>query len=515
MIGSMFMNPYSYSLGARCGAEIIGTMIALFLGDAAVANELLAKTKGNGYGWGFLSMGFGFAFGFATMMFDHVSAYLNPAACLFQWVVGNINGTEFLALAFSELAGAFLGAILLWLCYLPHFNVVPEPPSVTEQDPFFADPLLGAGANRTFSPTDLAVGGYNNDPLDRHMRMNPGQAIQGTMRDIGAVLGIVHDDIKQRKEELLKVRWRTCVLWGEQGGVKPLGGTPAPCSVVAGQTLLLSHLQIQNAPPRSPPPHPWPLSSPSKTPPPAPQSLGRASVVNKDDIRRKIEVLDERSRTLTEHEVRARRAQDTLDTVIRGGEQGIRKSGDGFGGPVSRPSTADEEGLDGVQLPKTPAEVRYEALLVADQNIKLGIFCTRPAIYAPHWNFLCEFMSTVTLLVMANMIAARGSLLYEPARGLFGALFGFILGFFIFLIVLVIGGPTGVAINPARDLGPRIAHWMLPIPGKGPSEFLTYGWIPVIAPLCGGAAAGGLFILIQKFTGETNVPPGSVVCPNV
>ncbi|KFM27923.1 putative glycerol uptake facilitator protein [Auxenochlorella protothecoides] len=391
MIGSMFMNPYSYSLGARCGAEIIGTMIALFLGDAAVANELLAKTKGNGYGWGFLSMGFGLAFGFATMMFDHVSAYLNPAACLFQWVVGNINGTEFLALAFSELAGAFLGAILLWLCYLPHFNVVPEPPSVTEQDPFFADPLLGAGANRTFSPTDLAVGGYNNDPLDRHMRMNPGQAIQGTMRDIGAVLGIVHDDIKQRKEELLK-------------------------------------------------------------------SLGRASVVNKDDIRRKIEVLDERSRTLTEHE---------------------------------------------------------EALLVADQNIKLGIFCTRPAIYAPHWNFLCEFMATVTLLVMANMIAARGSLLYEPARGLFGALFGFILGFFIFLIVLVIGGPTGVAINPARDLGPRIAHWMLPIPGKGPSEFLTYGWIPVIAPLCGGAAAGGLFILIQKFTGETNVPPGSVVCPNV
>jgi glycerol uptake facilitator protein len=73
---------------------------------------------------------------------------------------------------------------------------------------------------------------------------------------------------------------------------------------------------------------------------------------------------------------------------------------------------------------------------------------------------------------------------------------GLIIGFFIFLLVLGLGGPTGIAANPARDFSPRVAHFMLPIPNKGPSEFY-YSWIPFFAPLCGGCAAAGLYAATQ------------------
>ncbi|KAL6784519.1 hypothetical protein ACKKBF_B02120 [Auxenochlorella protothecoides x Auxenochlorella symbiontica] len=70
-------------------------MMALFLGGSSIANELLAKTKGNGYSYGHMALGFGLAFGLPTMggeSFGGVSAYLNPAACLFQCVAGNLSG---------------------------------------------------------------------------------------------------------------------------------------------------------------------------------------------------------------------------------------------------------------------------------------------------------------------------------------------------------------------------------------------------------------------------------------
>jgi len=70
-----------------------------------------------------------------------------------------------------------------------------------------------------------------------------------------------------------------------------------------------------------------------------------------------------------------------------------------------------------------------------------------------------------------------------------------IVGLLIFAIGLSLGGPTGYAINPARDLGPRIMHAILPIAGKGSSDW-SYAWIPVVAPLCGAAAAAGFFVAL-------------------
>ena len=69
---------------------------------------------------------------------------------------------------------------------------------------------------------------------------------------------------------------------------------------------------------------------------------------------------------------------------------------------------------------------------------------------------------------------------------------GLLVGLLVFAIGLSLGGPTGYAINPARDLGPRIAHALLPVPGKGPSDW-GYSWVPVLGPLIGGALGGAMY----------------------
>jgi glycerol uptake facilitator protein len=123
---------------------------------------------------------------------------------------------------------------------------------------------------------------------------------------------------------------------------------------------------------------------------------------------------------------------------------------------------------------------------------------------------------------------------------------GLVIGFFVFVVILGLGGPTGIAANPARDLSPRIAHALLPIPGepqrkfcdlccpcplspsfhpltsfinfcrsfpvfligKGPSEFY-YSWIPVLAPLCGGCASAGFYAAVQLLN-NSNVPGNDI-----
>jgi hypothetical protein len=150
----------------------------------------------------------------------------------------------------------------------------------------------------------------------------------------------------------------------------------------------------------------------------------------------------------------------------------------------------------------------YEAAVVADRNVKLSIFCTRPAIYSPLFNFICEFLCTTALIYGALMIYARRDLLYGPERSLYRSEEGIWIAFFVFLCILGLGGPTGIAANPARDFSPRVAHFLLPIPGKGKSEFY-YSWIPFFAPFVGGCAAAGLYHATQLLNNST-VPSDQV-----
>ena len=115
-----------------------------------------------------------------------------------------------------------------------------------------------------------------------------------------------------------------------------------------------------------------------------------------------------------------------------------------------------------------------------DTASKLGVFCTAPAIRSYADNLLTEIVATFVLVFGVLFIAA-------PQVGL-GALDAIPVAFLVLAIGLSLGGATGYAINPARDLGPRIMHALLPIPGKGGSDW-AYSWIPVLGPVLGAALA--------------------------
>lgn len=121
-----------------------------------------------------------------------------------------------------------------------------------------------------------------------------------------------------------------------------------------------------------------------------------------------------------------------------------------------------------------------------DPDAKLGVFATGPAIQHTFSNLLSEVIGTAILVFGLLGIGAN-----EFSKGLNPL----IVGFFIFAIGLSLGGTTGYAINPARDLGPRIAHAILPIPGKGGSNW-GYSWIPVVGPILGGLLGAGLYTVM-------------------
>lgn len=120
-----------------------------------------------------------------------------------------------------------------------------------------------------------------------------------------------------------------------------------------------------------------------------------------------------------------------------------------------------------------------------DPGAKLGVFCTGPAIHKPVFNIISEIIGTAVLVIVAGAIFSPGVAEHGPVGGLGPVLVGSL----VWGIGLSLGGTTGYAINPARDLGPRIAHFILPIPGKGSSNW-GYAPIPVIGPLLGAALAG-------------------------
>ncbi len=117
-----------------------------------------------------------------------------------------------------------------------------------------------------------------------------------------------------------------------------------------------------------------------------------------------------------------------------------------------------------------------------DPGAKLAVFSTGPAIRNTVWNLVTEIIGTFVLVF--GILAIRG------AEGDMGSLAIIPVAFLVWAIGLSLGGPTGYAINPARDLGPRIAHFLLPIPGKGSSDW-GYSWIPVVGPIV-GAVIGAL-----------------------
>ena len=123
-----------------------------------------------------------------------------------------------------------------------------------------------------------------------------------------------------------------------------------------------------------------------------------------------------------------------------------------------------------------------------DKDGKLGVFCTGPAIRNGKFYFISEFFGTFLLV-----FAILGINAVPMANGLNTLAVGLL----IWVIGLSSGGTTGYAINPARDLGPRIAHAILPVPGKRDSDW-KYAWIPVIAPIVGGLLGAFAFVILFR-----------------
>src|SRR5213594_491373 len=125
-----------------------------------------------------------------------------------------------------------------------------------------------------------------------------------------------------------------------------------------------------------------------------------------------------------------------------------------------------------------------------NQAGKLVVFCTAPAIRNPGANLLTEIIGTFVLVLGVLAILTPKNL--NPVHGWDAGFGPFLVGILVWAIGLSLGGPTGYAINPARDLGPRIAHALLPIAGKGNSDW-GYAWIPVAGPIIGGLIAAFVY----------------------
>ncbi|MDX2306465.1 MAG: MIP/aquaporin family protein [Microscillaceae bacterium] len=128
-----------------------------------------------------------------------------------------------------------------------------------------------------------------------------------------------------------------------------------------------------------------------------------------------------------------------------------------------------------------------------DQGAKLGVFCTSPAIRHAFANFISELIGTFVLvfgvLYMTKVEIGEG-------KATLGALDALPVGLLVLGIGLGLGGTTGYAINPARDLAPRLMHALLPIPHKRSSDW-AYAWIPVLGPCAGGSLAGLMYLVLH------------------
>jgi glycerol uptake facilitator protein len=135
-----------------------------------------------------------------------------------------------------------------------------------------------------------------------------------------------------------------------------------------------------------------------------------------------------------------------------------------------------------------------------DPDAKRGVFCTAPAIRQPLANLLCEVIGTMVLLL--GIFGIKGAVMQQGTSAAvpldMGALGMLPVALLVWGIGLALGGPTGYSINPARDLGPRIMHALLPIAGKGGSDW-GYAWVPVAGPMIGAALAAAIYLAVGGF----------------
>jgi len=152
-------------------------------------------------------------------------------------------------------------------------------------------------------------------------------------------------------------------------------------------------------------------------------------------------------------------------------------------------------------LPDSDVESNDDRATKEDQKKKLSVFATGPAVKA-HWahSFFVELFCTIILIAAALGVFSRHVQITDAASfALYRSIEGITIGWLVFVMVLGMGGVTAIAANPARDFCPRLAHCILPIANKGPSNW-AYAWVPIVAPLLGGVIGAYAFKFMSMLT---------------
>lgn len=472
--------PHVYPLKAKVISEFVGMTLTIFMGESILANELLTGTKGHGMGLLAVSIGFGLAFGVNIAWFSFISAHLNPAMFFFLAILGKVSWEEFICCALADFAGAFLGAVLVIIFFGPHFGYnLPLPSNVSDAATCLEGPVsLDKDAGRiasAFGPSSRKAKGAT---IGQELR----GAIPGKFHDIEYFRLHESDGIEdghslndpETKALLLKMEVQ------HRRRVKQTHAVRKPIldSITENQSIQVAEL-----------------------------------LHNKDSPL--LEALLRESASNARHSVQVAGLLHTKDKDIANGEgtevvnntsSGQTSSGlteaEGEtagtnGKDVEAQAEEEERKRQEEQEKQEEAMACYRAALKADASAKLAVFATRPAIFNRPYNYLQEAILTAMLVMGAELFNLRREMQGEitgeelPSGPFFQS---FYVAMFIAMLILGLGGVTGLAANPARDLGPRLAHWLMPIPGKGSSEW-EYGLIvPLFGPLTGSAIGAGIFM---------------------
>ncbi|CAD7698950.1 unnamed protein product [Ostreobium quekettii] len=485
------MAPYQYNMEHRCISECAASFLFIFLMESLLANKLLPKTKGHNIGFGFVAVGVGFSVFIALQCFGFISSALNPAVTLAFTILGDIPWNHFPAIAGSQVLGSFLGAVVVWLFYMPHFSTVPEPPPKKDEDRLLR-------TRDDLGDSALRFASYNTAP--------PLHTLSSRLRSFGRIGSRAY-----RAEDVLG---RDAVL-GRQRRLERRRSV----SIADLHERLVQLEQVHGG---------EPVCSTRRKRQRATGSLKRNALgTHEEEMRARVDGHPLRSgslQALVQHEQKSDlyfagapppgpegppslRPDDATEAATEetteDGEGG-RRGGSAkfaFGRQAGRHLRSKLRSAFAMDVP-TRSDRLLDASIVADQNAKLSVFCMRPSIYDPLPNLLAEVIATAVLIVGVCLISERGTMLFEPADGLYvHAIRSLYIGLLFVVLVLSLGG-TGVAMNPARDFGPRLAHYLLPIAGKGQSEWY-YAWIPIVGPFIGGAIGVGLHKALQMLNNSS------------
>jgi len=490
-----------YSLLAKFISETLATCFAIFIGTSTIANELLPSTKGHGQGYFSTGLGFTFAFFISGAWFGKISAEMNPAMFFYLALRNKLEHgwLEFFVGSAGNLLGAFLGACLTFFYWAAHFWTIPLPQdpdpvsrlingpadalsadagrlasafgsdsrpdagtTFRDEAAAFGHDLVGGGSSVRHINTQVTETVHTDSPSDEELNNQNQQNGQGT-GELQGLLEQMEQERRTRSESLGSEFFNYNSNPSDDGGMT---SEHASTESLHQTGSYLQETVLQNNQTGSP-------SSSENLRPYTYEFLNQKPVDNgtKGDVpKKKVKFLPKIPTVklptvkLLPDKAQMKRIKDKLHLSVF----------------AKKKEAKQKEALNAA----------FQAAIQADQAAKLTIFSTRPAKYNRFANFMQEMTATFCLVFGIQMMNMRldydevAKAVTSPyTQGMFST-------FFVISLILGLGGTTGFAVNPARDLGPRIAHALLPIPGKGDSEW-HYGWIPVFAPFVGAALAAG------------------------